>query len=147
MAWFVPAMMAVSTGLTIMGHRQNMQNIKANLAWKNYDRKLQYLHDKTKLAKKQAKLLSEQRARVGASGIQFTGSPLIVASADMKDYYEDMMWMEKGIYSRSMSDNAEAAGLLASETYKAGSTLLQAGIGYKTYKENQKSAKTKGIVK
>ena len=91
MAWFVPAMMAVSTGLTIMGHKQNIKNIKANQAWRNYDRKLQYLHDKTKLAKKQAKLLSEQRARVAGSGIQFTGSPLIMASADMKEYYEDMM--------------------------------------------------------
>ena len=28
MAWFVPAMMAVSTGLTIMGHKQNIKNIK-----------------------------------------------------------------------------------------------------------------------
>ena len=100
MAWFVPAMMAISTGLTVMGHKQNIKSIKANLAWKNYDRKLQYLHDRTKLAKKQTKLLSEQRARIGGSGIQFTGSPLIVAQADMKDYYEDMMWMEKGVYCK-----------------------------------------------
>ena len=55
MAWFVPAMMAISTGLTVMGHKQNIKSIKANLAWKNYDRKLQYLHDRTKLAKKQTK--------------------------------------------------------------------------------------------
>ena len=145
MGWFVPAMMAVSTGLTIMGHKQNIKNIKTNQAWRNYDRKLQYLHDKTKLAKKQAKLLSEQRAKVAGSGIQFTGSPLIMASADMKEYYEDMMWMEKGIYSKAMADNAEAAGLIASETYKMGSTLLQAGIGYDTYKTNKKIAETKGI--
>ena len=145
MGWFVPAMMAVSTGLTIMGHKQNIKNIKANQAWRNYDRKLQYLHDKTKLAKKQAKLLSEQRARVAGSGIQFTGSPLIMASADMKEYYEDMMWMEKGIYSKAMADNAEASGIIASETYKMGSTLLQAGIGYDTYKTNKKIAETKGV--
>ena len=145
MAWFVPAMMAISTGLTVMGHKQNIKSIKANLAWKNYDRKLQYLHDRTKLAKKQTKLLSEQRARIGGSGIQFTGSPLIVAQADMKDYYEDMMWMEKGVYSKAMADNAEATGLIASETYKAGSTLIQAGIGYSTYKTNKINATTKGI--
>ena len=90
-------------------------------------------------------MLSEQRARVAGSGIQFTGSPLIMASADMKEYYEDMMWMEKGIYSKAMADNAEAAGLIASETYKMGSTLLQAGIGYNTYTTNKKIAETKGI--
>ena len=31
-------MMAASTALTVMGHKQNIKNIKANLAWKNYER-------------------------------------------------------------------------------------------------------------
>ena len=82
MAWFVPAMMAASTAMTIMGHRQNIKNMKANAAWKRYENTLQLEYDKQKLFKKQAKLFSEKRARVGASGIQFTGSPLLTAKAD-----------------------------------------------------------------
>ena len=66
---WVPIMMAASTAVTVMGQRQNIKNIQTNLAWKNYEKKLQYLHDRTKLAKKQAKLLSEQRARAGARAI------------------------------------------------------------------------------
>ena len=146
MAWFVPAMMAVSTGLTIMGHKQNIKNIKANAAWKNYEDRIQRLHERTKLAKKQAKLLSEQRARVGASGIQFTGSPLIMANADMKSYEEDLMWLEKGYFIKSMAMESEVTGMIASETYKMGNTLLSAGIGYKNYQTNQAIAKKMGVV-
>lgn len=145
MAWFVPAMMAVSTGLTIMGHKQNIKNIKANAAWKNYEDRIQRLHERTKLAKKQAKLLSEQRARVGASGIQFTGSPLIMANADMKSYEEDLMWLEKGYFIKSMAMESEVTGMIASETYKMGNTLLSAGIGYKNYQTNQAIAKELGV--
>ena len=145
MAWFVPAMMAISTGLTVMGHKQNIKSIKANLAWKNYDRKLQYLHDRTKLAKKQTKLLSEQRANVSGSGIQFTGSPLINAAADMKEYYDDLMWLEQGVFIKGMKDNAEATSLIASEYYKAGDTLITGAMGYADYKETHKTAKEKGV--
>lgn len=145
MAWFVPAMMAVSTGLTIMGHKQNIKNIKANAAWKNYEDRIQRLHERTKLAKKQAKLLSEQRARVGASGIQFTGSPLIMANADMKSYEEDLMWLEKGYFIKSMAMESEVTGMIASETYKMGNTLLSAGIGYENYQTNQAIAKKLGV--
>ena len=145
MAWFMPVMMAVSTGLTIMGHKQNIKNIKANAAWKNYEDRIQRLHERTKMAKKQAKLLSEQRARVGASGIQFTGSPLIMANADMKNYEEDLMGLEKGHFIKSMAMESEVTGMIASETYKMGNTLLSAGIGYKNYQTNQAIAKELGV--
>ena len=72
MAWFVPAMMAASTAMTIMGHRQNIKNFKANAAWKRYENDLSFEYEKQKLFKKQAKLFSEKRSRVGASRIQFT---------------------------------------------------------------------------
>ena len=142
---WVPIMMAASTAVTVMGQRQNIKNIKANLAWKNYEKKLQYLHDRTKLAKKQAKLLSEQRARAGASGVQMTGSPLIVASADMKEYEEDLMWLEKGVYVKAMADNAEATSLIAAEQYKMGSTLINAGMGYAQHKHSIDMAKKYGV--
>ena len=143
--WVIPVMMAASTAVTIMGQRQNIKNIKANAAWKRYEQKLQYLHDKTKLAKKQAKLMSEQRARAGASGTQFTGSPLIVASADIKEYNEDLMWLEKGVYVKAMAMDAEATSLIAAEQYKMGSTLMNAGMSYAQHKHSIHMAEKYGV--
>ena len=145
MVWFMPVMMAVSTGLTVMGHKQNIKNIKANLAWKNYERKINDLHARTVAAKKAAKTFSEMRASVGGSGIQFTGSPLIVANADWKEYQEDLMWMDQGIFIEGMKDQTEATSLIASEYYKAGNTLIQGAIGYKNYKTNKAIAEKMGI--
>ena len=138
-------MMAASTALTVMGHKQNIKNIKANLAWKNYERKINDLHARTVAAKKAAKTFSEMRASIGFSGIQFTGSPLIVANADWKEYQEDLMWMDQGLFIEGMRDQTEATSLIASEYYKAGNTLIQGGIGYKNYKDNKALAEEKGI--
>ena len=138
-------MMAASTALTVMGHRQNIKNIKANLAWKNYERKINDLHARTVAAKKAAKTFSEMRASVGSSGIQFTGSPLIVANADWKEYQEDLMWMDQGLFIEGMKDQTEATSLIASEYYKAGNTLIQGGMGYIDYKDKKALAESKGI--
>jgi hypothetical protein len=40
-AWIVPVLLASSTALTIMGHKQNIANIKANMKNKNYLKKLE----------------------------------------------------------------------------------------------------------
>tara|TARA_R100000329_G_C7583145_1_gene206627 strand:+ start:97 stop:534 length:438 start_codon:yes stop_codon:yes gene_type:complete len=144
MAWFVPALMVASTAMTIMGHRQNIKNMKANAAWKRYENELQLQHDKQKLFKKQAKLLSEKRARTAASGIRFSGSPLITAKADYDEFENDLMFLEKGVFVKNASMNAELTGMIASETYKMGATLLQSGVNYKTYEMNRKLAE-KGL--
>ena len=138
-------MMAASTALTVMGHKQNIKNIKANLAWKQYQTKMESLYERQKLARKAAKVLSEQRARTGASGMQFTGSPLIMAKADLEKYNDDLMWLENGMWTKAMADNAEATSLITSEYYKAGSSLLTAGIGYKNYQTNKKIAESVGV--
>lgn len=144
MAWFVPALMAASTAMTIIGHRQNIKNIKANAAWKRYENELSFEYEKQKLFKKQAKLLSEKRARTAASGIRFSGSPLITAKADYDEFENDLMFLEKGVFVKNASMNAELTGMIASETYKMGATLLQSGVNYKTYEMNRKLAE-KGI--
>ena len=64
MAWFVPALMAASTAMTIMGHRQNIKH-EANAAWKRYENTLQLEYDKQNCLKT-SKIFSEKRARVGA---------------------------------------------------------------------------------
>ena len=138
-------MMAASTALTVMGHKQNIKNIKTNLAWKQYQTKMESLYERQKLARKAAKVLSEQRARTGASGMQFTGSPLIMAKADLEKYNDDLMWLENGMWTKAMADNAEATSLITSEYYKAGNSLLTAGIGYKNYQTNKKIAESVGV--
>ena len=145
MAWFVPALMAASTAMTIMGHRQNIKNMKANAAWKRYENTLQLEYDKQKLFKKQAKLFSEKRARVGASGIQFTGSPLLTAKSDLEEFENDLFFLEKGVFVKNAAMDAELTGLIASETYKMGSMLLQAGANAYDYKKGGDAAK-KGLV-
>jgi hypothetical protein len=145
MAWFVPALMAASTAMTIMGHKQNIKNMKANAAWKRYENELQLQHDKQKLFKNQAKLLSEKRARTAASGIRFSGSPLITAKADYDEFENDLMFLEKGVFVKNASMNAELTGMIASETYKMGATLLQAGANAYDYKKGGDAAK-KGLV-
>ena len=142
---WVPIMMAASTAVTVMGHRQNIKNIKTNLAWKNYERKVNDLHTRAKMAKKQAKLMSEQRARVGASGVTFTGSPIILANADWQSYKEDLLWEDHKMFIQGMTDENEATSLIASEYYKAGSTILNAGIGWKNYQTNKKIAEKLGV--
>jgi hypothetical protein len=143
-AWIVPVLLASSTALTIMGHKQNISNIKANAAWKAYENELNIQYEKQKLFEKTRKLLSSKRARIGASGVQYTGSPLLTTKVDMENFENDLMFLEKGYFLKNSAMNAEATGLIASETYKAGSTLLQAGMNYATYSQGQTMAK-KGI--
>ena len=143
-AWIVPVLLASSTALTIMGHKQNISNIKANAAWKAYENELNIQYEKQKLFEKTRKLLSSKRARIGASGVQYTGSPLLTTKVDMENFENDLMFLEKGYFLKNSAMNAEATGLIASETYKAGSTLLQAGMSYATYSQGQTMAK-KGI--
>lgn len=143
-AWFVPALMAASTAVTLMGHRQNIKNIKANAAWKNYENELSIQYEKQKLFDKTRKLLSTKRARIGASGVTYSGSPLLTTKVDMEEFENDLYFLEKGYFVKNAAMNAEATGLIASETYKAGATLLQAGTDYQKYKQGQKMAE-KGI--
>ena len=142
--WIVPVLLASSTAMTIMGHKQNIANIKANAAWKAYENELNIQYEKQKLFEKTRKLLSSKRARIGASGVQYTGSPLLTTKVDMENFENDLMFLEKGYFLKNSAMNAEATGLIASETYKAGSTLLQAGMNYATYSQGQANAK-KGI--
>lgn len=143
-AWFVPALMAASTAVTLMGHRQNIKNIKANAAWKNYENELSIQYEKQKLFDKTRKLLSAKRARIGASGVTYSGSPLLTTKVDMEEFENDLYFLEKGYFVKNAAMNAEATGLIASETYKAGATLLQAGMSYQQYTQGQTMAK-KGI--
>ena len=49
------------------------------------------------------------------------------------------------MFIQCMTDANEATSLIASEYYKAGSTILNAGIGWKNYQTNKKIAESKGV--
>ena len=55
------------------------------------------------------------------------------------------MFLEKGVFVKNASMNAELTGMIASETYKMGATLLQAGANAYDYKKGGDAAK-KGLV-
>jgi len=140
----VPFLMAASTAVTIMGQRQQMKQIKANAAWQNYENELSFQYEKQKKLKEQAKLMSAQRARVGASGAQFTGSPLLIANADFEEFENDMYFLEKKFFVANAARDAETTGLLTAQKYKMGETLLSAGLTYKNWQQGQAAAE-KGI--
>ena len=62
----------------------------------------------------------------------------------MKEYYDDLMWLEQGVFIKGMKDNAEATSLIASEYYKAGDTLITGAMGYQNYKTNKAIAESVG---
>ena len=88
--------------------------------------------------------MSVQRARIGASGAQFSGSPLLIANADFEEFENDMFFLEKRVFVRNAAMDAETTGLLTAQKYKIGETLLSAGMTYKNYKQDQAAAE-KGI--
>ena len=81
----------------------------------------------------------------GKGGYGFTGTPLFIAQKDIEKMEDDLFYLEKGYFIKNASADARATGLITAEVYKAGSTLLQAGISYNTYTTNKALAE-KGIL-
>ena len=144
MAWQVLAAMAASTAVTLMGQRQQMKTMKANAAWQNYENELSFQYEKQKTLKAQSKLMSKQRATIGASGAQFTGSPLITSNADFEEFESDLWYMEKRFFVQNAARDAELTGLLTAQKYKMGQTLLSGASSATNYKYNNKAANTTG---
>lgn len=132
-------------GSTIMGITQaqaNKRQIQANAAWEAYNQKMELEIEKQRRLREQTKLMSEQRARIGMSGVQFTGSPLLAVKEDYNDFLSDMHNLARVAQSQSASLDAEAQGLLANETNNMIGSIIggvgdlaSAGMDYKIMKE------------
>lgn len=133
MAWQVIAAMAAGTAVTLMGQKHQSKVIKNNAAWERYENELSFQYEKQKQLKAQAKLMSKQRAYVGASGATFSGSPLIVANADFEEFENDMWYLEKRFFTQNAASNAELTGLLTAQKYKMAGTLLSGASGAASY--------------
>ena len=144
MAFWIPAMIAASTAISFMGSLQTINNYKAQAAWDKYKNDIDLSYKKASTYKKTARLLSEQRAGWGVSGVAYTGSPLIVENESLKAMENDMFWLEKGAFLRATEIDVKLAGLVTSELYRAGGSLLEGGIGFESYRQDAKESGTWG---
>tara|TARA_R110002050_G_scaffold22588_3_gene61471 strand:+ start:1325 stop:1777 length:453 start_codon:yes stop_codon:yes gene_type:complete len=114
MGWFVPAMMAASTAVTLMGRNQQKKNMRADAAWKKYENEINYHIQKQKELSDQTKLLSEQRASGAAGGSQFSGSLLLASATDQEEFEYDMMLLAKGFALNNGATDSLLQGQIAS---------------------------------
>jgi hypothetical protein len=131
-----------STIMSISQAQANKKQIKANAAWQAYQNNLELEIEKQRKLREQTKLMSQQRARQGASGAQmYTGSLLTATMSDLEDFEDDMVMLGRLAYARTSSTEVEARGLINNETSKIYGAigeglgnLASAGIQYKTIK-------------
>ena len=131
-----------STIMSIQQARANKKQIQANAAWEAYNQKLELEIEKQRRLREQTKLMSEQRARIGMSGVQFTGSPLLAVKEDYNDFLSDMHNLARVAQSQSASLDVETQGLLANETNNMIGSIIggvgdlaSAGMDYKIMKD------------
>ena len=117
-----------STIMSIQQARANKKQIQANAAWEAYNQKLELEIEKQRRLREQTKLMSEQRARIGMSGVQFTGSPLLAVKEDYNDFLSDMHNLARVAQSQSASLDVETQGLLANETNNMIGSIVE-GVG------------------
>tara|TARA_S200002703_G_scaffold147043_1_gene142539 strand:- start:2464 stop:2925 length:462 start_codon:yes stop_codon:yes gene_type:complete len=131
-----------STIMSISQAQQNKKQIQANAAWEAYNQKMELEIEKQRRLREQTKLMSEQRARIGMSGVQYTGSPLLAVKEDYNDFLSDMHNLARVAQSQSTGLDIETQGLLANETNNmigsvvtGAGDLASAGMNYKIMKE------------
>tara|TARA_R110002020_G_scaffold338139_2_gene553481 strand:- start:6395 stop:6835 length:441 start_codon:yes stop_codon:yes gene_type:complete len=118
-----------SAGFTIMQSRQNMAQIRANQAWANYQQNLEKEYEKQRMAQKQLRLMSEQRARTGAKGTQFSGSPLLVIQEDLEEYENELTWLDRINFAKQSARSSEAQGLISQERTKQYASAFEGVTG------------------
>ena len=131
-----------STIMSIQQARANKKQIQANAAWEAYNQKMELEIEKQRRLREQTKLMSEQRTRIGMSGVQFTGSSLLAVKEDYNDFLSDMHNLARVAQSQSASLDIETQGLLANETNNMIGSIIggigdvaSAGMDYKIMKE------------
>jgi hypothetical protein len=134
---------AVASGLqTILGTynsiRQsqiNAKNLQTAAAWERQRAELQAKQQQIKINKQERMLLSEKRAAFSASGVQFTGSLLLVMQNTIEEADDARFWAEKELEQSLLETDMELAGALAAESFKRRTSLIQgvANLGLTAY--------------
>ena len=134
-----------SMAFSFMGSLATINNYKQIAKFNKQKNDIELAYKRISLNKKTARLLSEQRAGFSASGIAFTGSPLIVQNETITSYENDLWWIEKGAVLKATEIDIKLAGRITNELYSAGSSLIQGGMDIWSANERAKAAE-KGIV-
>ena len=138
---------AVASGIqTILGTLSSVRNsqiqtknLRTAAAWERQRAELQAKQQQIKINKQERMLLSEKRAAFSASGVQFTGSPLLVMQNTIEEADDARFWAEKELEMSLLETDAELAGALAAESFKRRTSLIQgvAQLGTTAYYSRQ----------
>ena len=124
---------AIASGLqTILGTYSSIRNsqiqsknLRTAAMYERQRAELQAKQQQIKINKQEKILLSEKRAAFTASGVQFTGSPLLVMQNTIEEADDARFWAEKELEQSLLENDIELAGALAAESFKRRTTLIQ----------------------
>ena len=138
---------AVASGLqTILGTYSSIRNsqiqaknLRTAKAYEDQRIELQRKQQQIRINKQERMLLSEKRAALSASGMQFTGSPLLVMQNTIEEADDARFWAEKELEQSLLENDIELAGALAAESFKRRTSLIQgvAQLGTTAYYSRQ----------
>jgi hypothetical protein len=132
--WLAVALGA-STVVTYMGSLQQAKRMKAAANWDLYNAEQKRIYEQIELNKQAAKLLSEKRARTGATGVTYEGSSLLAESEVLLDYQENLFWLNKGIDMQIQSIDTKTSLSLNKEAFERKTNLVTNALGtYAMYK-------------
>tara|TARA_A100001011_G_scaffold238328_1_gene246289 strand:+ start:12316 stop:12999 length:684 start_codon:yes stop_codon:yes gene_type:complete len=134
---------AIASGLqTILGTYSSIRNsqiqsknLRTAAMYERQRAELQAKQQQIKINKQEKILLSEKRAAFTASGVQFTGSPLLVMQNTIEEADDARFWAEKELEQSLLETDMELAGALAAESFNRRTSLLEgvAQLGLTAY--------------
>lgn len=138
---FTAVLMAVGTAVTAAGQISAGQN-QAAIAERNAQiarREAQYreqvaAQEEARLREDRDRLLGKQRAAIGGSGIDFTGSPLLALEETARNAELDALTIRYGgaaeaarLRTQAQTDRAQASAYTSASYINAGATILGGG--------------------
>ena len=125
----------LGTYSSIRNSQIQSKNLRTAAAWERQRAELQAKQQQIKINKQERMLLSEKRAAFSASGVQFTGSPLLVMQNTIEEADDARFWAEKELEQSLLETDMELAGALAAESFKRRTSLIQgvAQLGLTAY--------------
>ncbi len=132
--WYAAAL-AVGTVTSYMGSMRQAKAIKTAANWDKYNAEQKRTYEKIQINKQAADLLSEKKARTGASGATYQGSSLLAESEVMEDYEEKLYWLNEGANMQINIMDAKTGLALNKEAFDRNTNLVTNSMAtYGSYK-------------
>ena len=125
----------LGTYASITNSQIQSKNLRTAAMYERQRAELQAKQQQIKINKQERMLLSEKRAAFTASGVQFTGSPLLVMQNTIEEADDARFWAEKELEQSLLETDMELAGALAAESFNRRTSLLEgvAQLGLTAY--------------